>query len=65
MLDWMAAAGEIRANWPLLVATASQYQNGTLILAAAQADLNRYDGEARAAQIDAEAAVRQLVATCR
>jgi S1-C subfamily serine protease len=62
--DWQAAAAEIRFNWPLLTIAAAQSSSGYLIMTAAQADLNRADGEARAAALDLGAAARQLLQTC-
>jgi hypothetical protein len=64
MTDWEAAAAEIRFNWPLLTLTAAQVPNGTVLLAAAQADLNRDDGEVRVAALDLQAAINQLSQTC-
>ncbi len=64
MIDWQAAAAEIRYNWPLLQVLASQTSNGYFVLAAAQADLNQDDGEVRVAALDLEAATRQLLQTC-
>jgi hypothetical protein len=64
MLDWSAGAAEIRANWPLLIALAGQRSDGYPLIAAAQADLNRADGEARAAEIVLESAVRQFRTSC-
>ena len=58
-----AAAAEIRSNWPLVVYSAQLYNN-PLLIAAAQADLNRDDGEARAASIELQSATQSLSAAC-
>lgn len=63
-LDWAAGAAEIQANWPLLVLEAGTLPNGSVLLAAAQADLNRDQGEPQAALLDYQAALSSLVTTC-
>lgn len=64
MVDWLAAGAEVRANWPTLVGYAAALPYGQVMLAAAQGELNRYDGEARVAQIDFDAASREVATRC-
>jgi hypothetical protein len=63
-LDWDANATELRANWTLMSVIANSTRNGYLLVAAAQVDLNRADGEVRLATLDFKAAIRELAATC-
>jgi hypothetical protein len=64
-LDWEAGAAEIRYNLPLLALSAAQNPNMNIVVAAAQADLNRDAGEARVADLDGRDALNQLSQTCR
>jgi len=66
VLDAAAASAEIRANWPLLVLTASRDPsgNGAYLIAAAQIDLNQDDALAANAQADVSSAIVQLQTTC-
>jgi S1-C subfamily serine protease len=64
VLDWSSGSAEIRANWPLLLLTASRTPGGELLIAAAQTDLNNDDAQARVALIDFEAALRQFGSEC-
>jgi hypothetical protein len=63
-LDWGAGAAEIQANWPLLILEAGRIPNGNVLLAAAQSDMTRDQGEAQAALIDFQSAVSSMLATC-
>jgi hypothetical protein len=63
-LEWAAGAAEIQANWPLLILETGRIPNGSALLAVAQADMNRDQGEAQAALVDFQAAVSSMFATC-